>query len=74
MEFTNKLWDKAKSLGFPNAKLKVVIEYNENNSFIGKSFPSTNIYDLKNIVERGVLIGHHSHLQLRPWQYIKDIY
>ena len=74
MEFTNKLWNKAKSLGFPNVKLKVVVEFNENNSIIGKSFPSTNVYDLKNIVERGILIGPNNHLQLIEWRYVKDIY
>lgn len=83
MQFTSQLSEKAKSLGYPHSKLKVVIEYNENNSALGKAFfekfghtkffaPA--IYDLMEITDRGILIGNIGHLQLIEWNYVKDIY
>ena len=77
MEFTADLWEKAKSLGFPNAKCIAVIEYNENNSILVKKHgcpKSTQNYKISDIVDRGVLIGPNGHFQLIEWRYIKDIY
>jgi hypothetical protein len=66
---------KAESLGYPNTKLKVVVEFSPANSALFKQLnqTSTSLYDLQRVVERGVLIGKRGHLQLIEWAYVKDI-
>lgn len=74
----NTLLEKAKSLGYPNAKLRVVIQFTVENSAICKAWgrdsaPET--YPVTRIVDRGVIIGGgNAHEQLMEWPFVKDIF
>jgi hypothetical protein len=72
----HQLHHKAFNLGWPNARLKATVQFNPENSNLAKKLnkTSTSIYDIVDIVDRGILIGKIGHLQLIEWPYIMDIY
>lgn len=72
----NPFHKKALDLGFPNANLKVKISFNPENSSLAKQLNKTyeEVYDILDIVERGILIGKVGHSQLMEWIYVTDVY
>jgi hypothetical protein len=69
------LYKQVKKLWFPTCKAKVVLTYNPKNSALSKALNQTieEIYDIKGVEKRGILIGNIGHLQLIEWRFVKSV-
>lgn len=68
---------KAETLLSSNAKCKVTIFFDANNSLLFKNNPNgylEEIHDAKGVEKNGILIGGVGHLQLIEWKFVKDIH